>query len=165
MGFFKKVAKAVSKPVASAVKSTVKNAVPLTAAYFTGGASLSMMKPSGGLFDKAFGAIGMGQPAGEGQSVEQIATNYVQEKATNEANRFVNKQVGKVANHFTPKQNISSKKINSSSPSASKPFTQSISESFDSVSNAVGGKSKLGLIVGGVIAMMAVFYLISRGKK
>lgn len=157
MSMFKKAFKAVAKPVKSAVKSTVKNAVPLTAAFLTGGASLTVLKPSGGLFDKAYGAVGMGPPK-EGASIEQVATDYAQEKITNEANRFVNRQLN-------PKQNTSSKRINSQTSYVSKPMTESVSESFDSVSRAVGGKSKLFMIGGGLFAVVLLFLFIGRVRK
>lgn len=159
MGFFKKAFKAVSKPVASTIKSTVKNAVPITAAYLTSGASLSVMKPSSGFLDKIPG-FGNG---GGGESIADIATSYAQEKVTNEANRFVDKQLDPKT-YQKPAQNISSKRFNSQSSIGSKPFSESVSESFNSVSNAVGGKSKLTMIVGGVIALILVAVLIGRKK-
>lgn len=153
MGFFKKAFKVVAKPVTSAVKSTVKNAVPLTAAYLTGGASLAVMKPSGGLFDKAFGAVGMG-PQKE-QSIEQVATEYATEK--------INNEVGRVALRAATPKNTASKRINSQS-AVSRPFSASASDTFDSITNAVGGKSKFAMILGGVGVVIVIMILIGRKK-
>ena len=154
MGFFKKITKAVSKPVVSAVKSTVKNAVPLTAAFLTGGASLTTLKPSGGLFDKAYGAIGMGAPKDIGASIEQVAVDYAQEKISNEAERFVTKQVTKAT---MPRKN-------SQTTSITKPITESASETFDTIAEKVGGKSKLYIIIGGVFVVIFAS-MFMRGKK
>lgn len=68
MGFkIKNVIKQVAAPVKAQVKAAVKDAVPLTAAYFTGGASLSMLPPSNtmssGLLGKVLGGGGEAAPA------------------------------------------------------------------------------------------------------
>lgn len=164
MGFLRKVGKAISKPVSSAVKSVVKNAVPIAAAVATGGTSLAYIKPQGGLFDKAYGLAGLGTPQA---SIEEAATQYVQEKATNEINRFATKQLTpkiKAAPNYSP-----SRRINSQSVSNNVPFMQNISESagnaFNSVNNAVGGKNNTMMIVGAMVSIVLLVLFLKKGGK
>ncbi|OFZ13451.1 MAG: hypothetical protein A2X86_10360 [Bdellovibrionales bacterium GWA2_49_15] len=78
MGFkLKSVIKQVAAPVKAQVKAAVKDAVPLTAAYFTGGASLSMMPASNtmssGILGKVLGGgAGGSEPAQEAPAPVEI---------------------------------------------------------------------------------------------
>lgn len=170
MGFFKSVKKAVKKVGNKVIKPVLKDAVPIAAGVLTGGASLAVLKPTNILdrVDKATGinvskiANAVGPAMGGGQSIQEVATEYASEKISNEANRVVNREI--------QKRQPSSKRINSASVSVpNKSFVSdvadSVSETFESVSAKVGGKSNLMMIVGGAVAVFAVIFLVLRGRK
>lgn len=154
MGFkIKKVFKAAAAPAKKAVTASVKDAVPLAAAYITGGASLAVLKPQGSL-------MGLSKFIGNGpqKSIEEVATQYVEEKANAELDRVVSRAMN-------PKIKTPSKRINSQSVSVPQTsMDQKISESFESVTSSVGGKSNFFMIAGGMLAVIALIFIL-RGKK
>ena len=96
----------------------------------------------------------MGAPKDIGASIEQVAVDYAQEKISNEAERFVTKQVTKAT---MPRKN-------SQTTSITKPIIESASETFDTIAEKVGGKSKLYIIIGGVFVVIFAS-MFMRGKK
>jgi len=101
MSFFKKIGKAVSK----AAKPIIKDAVPLGAAYLTGGASLSVMPPSN-VMGSLFGS-GAAETVQEVQDTVQPYVDQYQQLSAQLPSRQINSQLQVPADYEKPARTAS----------------------------------------------------------
>ena len=176
MSFFKKIANSVT----NTVKAVVKDVVPITAGVLTGGASLSVLKPTALMerLDKATGlpvsavanALNPGGFMGGGEVAQQQSVyetqNYVQPLS----------QVSTSPQNYVQPQN------NTSVYDQISPYLTSLLQSSqnrqENASNSVmmapqpmqpqsssSGGMKIGMIIAGIVALGAgMFFLKRRGK-
>ena len=156
MGFFKDIGKSLEKTV----KAVVKDAVPITAGVLTGGASLSVLKPTALLerIDKATGlpvsAIANSlNPNGAGVTESQtvIEQQSVAPPFAPQSNQSVYDQITPYLNSFMQATQKSSSDI---MPNANTIVTQ----------QAPASSNKMLFIFGGIGSLLALFFLM-KGKK
>lgn len=164
MGFFKDIGKAVSKTVSS----VVKDAVPITAAALTGGASLAVLKPTNVMerLDKATGlpvsaiansVMSGGQGVAPTTTSAEVATQSILPPTQQQTATSIYDQITPYLNSF---MQSSQQKSSDVAPNATYLGNQQPIEQ-----QASGGSSKMMLIIGGVVALaVGAFFLFKRRK-
>ena len=164
MGFFKDIGKSISKTVSA----VVKDAVPITAAVFTGGTSLSVLKPTSVMdrIDKATGlpvsaiansVMSGGQSAAPTTTSAEVATQSILPPTQQQTATSIYDQITPYLNSF---MQSSQQKSSDVAPNATYLGNQQPVQQASS-----GGSSKMMLIIGGVIALAVGAFFLFRGKK